>query len=106
MAATLSNTNNIGLALAVWLAHDEYTSGSEEHPGKDVISATSLLKGTRQLILSNRVSPVDRQVDVSEMIALRLGHAIHDSVEHAWKSGYRRALTLLGYLSYSPKIGR
>lgn len=97
MAATLSNTSDIGLALAVWLAHDEYSSGAEDHPGKDVISATALLKPTRQLILSNRADPKDRQVDVSDMIAPRLGHAIHDSIEHAWKSGYRQALTKLGY---------
>lgn len=97
MAATLSNTSDIGLALAVWLAHDEYDAGHSAYPGRDVISATALLKPTRQLILANRVSPADRQVDVSDLIASRLGHAIHDSIEHAWKSGYRPALAALGF---------
>lgn len=97
MAATLSNTNGIGLALAVWLAHNEYDAGGSRFPGRDVISATALLKPTRQLILANRVAPEERLVDVSEMIASRLGHAIHDSIEHAWKTGYREALALLGY---------
>ena len=27
---------------------------------------------------------------------MRLGHAIHDSIEHAWKTGYKRSLGLLG----------
>ncbi len=97
MAATLSNTSGIGLALAVWLAHSDYSSGSDDHPGKDLISATSLLKPTRQLILANRADPKDRQLDVMDMIPSRLGHAIHDSVEHAWKRGYREALAALGY---------
>lgn len=92
-----SNTAGIGLALAVWLAHDEYSNGAAEHPGKNIISATGLIKPVRQLILGNRVPASDRQVDVSDLISSRLGHAIHDSVETAWKNGYRQALALIGY---------
>jgi hypothetical protein len=86
-----TNTADIGLAMAVWLAHDEYSSGANEHEGQNVISATGLLKPIRQLVLSNRVPPSDRQVDVSDFIASRLGHAIHDSIEHAWKRSWPTA---------------
>lgn len=97
MNAHLSNTADIGLAMAVWLAHDEYDSGASEHPDENLISATSLIKPVRQLILGNRVPPSERQVDVTDLIASRFGHAIHDSVEHAWKAGYKKALAKLGY---------
>lgn len=92
-----TNTADIGLAMAVWLAHDEYSNGANEHPGQNVISATGLLKPVRQLILGNRVPAADRTPDVSDFIASRLGHAIHDSIEHAWTFGYAHALELLGY---------
>ena len=73
----LTNTAGLSLAMAVWLAHDEYTDGAEEHQGKNLISATSLLKPTRQFVLSNRLTPQDTQVDVTDMIAAQLGHAVH-----------------------------
>jgi hypothetical protein len=92
-----SNVNSIGLALAVWLAHDDYDNGANQHPGQNVISATGLLKSTRSLILANRIPPQDRQADLSERISSRLGHAIHDSIEAAWRKGYREALALIGY---------
>lgn len=97
MDNSLTNTAGIGLSLAVWLAHEQYDSGASEHPGKDMISATGLLKPTRQMILANRVPPSDRQTDVSDLIASRFGTAIHDSVDHAWHTGYKDALSRLGH---------
>lgn len=93
----ITNTKGISLSMAVWLLHDEYVDGADEHPGKDVISATSLLKPTRQLVLTPRLPPSERQQDVSDFIASRFGHAVHDSVEHAWKNGYKKAMAKLGY---------
>lgn len=92
-------TNNAGfsLAVAVWLAHDEYTSGSSEHAGKNLISATSLLKPTRQLVLGARLEPEENVIDVTSLISSRFGNAIHDSIEHAWLNGYQEAMTKLGY---------
>jgi hypothetical protein len=37
------------------------------------------------------------EIDISTFIASRLGTAIHNSIEKAWKTNYRRALHLLGY---------
>lgn len=93
----LTNINGLGISMAVWLAHDDYNNGGDEHPGKNVISATTLLKPTRQLVLGNRVPPSQRVSDVADMIASRFGQAIHDSVEHAWKAGYGPAMKRLGY---------
>lgn len=93
----VTNNKGFGLAMAVWLAHDEYDAGGDLFPGKDVISVTSLLKPTRQLILNNRVPPQNRTSDVADFIASRFGHAIHDSIETAWRKGYRESLTKLGY---------
>jgi hypothetical protein len=94
---TLQNKNGLSLAVSVWLAHDEYTNGQDAHPGQNVISATALLKPTRQLVLAPKVPLEERDLDVSDMIASRFGHAIHDSIEHAWKSGYVSSMKKLGY---------
>lgn len=97
MQQQLTNNNGFSLAMAVWLAHDTYTSGVEEHPGKSLISATSLLKSTRQFILSNRVPVEERILDVADLIPSRFGHAIHDSMEMAWREGHAVAMRKLGY---------
>ena len=93
----LTNDAGLSLSMAVWLAHDTYTDGSEEHQGKNLISATSLLKPTRQFVLSKRLTPANVQTDVTDLIASRLGHAVHDSIENAWTHGYAQALKRLGY---------
>jgi hypothetical protein len=92
-----TNITGISLAMSVWLAHDEYTDGAEEFPGKDVISATSLLKPIRQLVLGSRLSPTEREVDLADLISSKFGTAIHDSIEHSWKAGYADAMRALGY---------
>lgn len=95
--SSLTNHSDFGLVMAVWLAHDDYSNGKEEFPGENVISATALLKPIRRIILEPRLDPSDNIPDVADMISSRFGHAIHDSVEHAWKHGYDRALKRLGY---------
>jgi len=88
----LSNNTGLNLPFAVWLAADDYDFRSN---GMKAISATSLLKPVRQILLRERVTKQD--VDVSERIAARLGHAIHDSMEKAWVHNYKEALASLGY---------
>jgi hypothetical protein len=89
-----TNLHGIDLSMAVWLVHDDY----DFVPRDKAISATGLLKSTRQIILGGRVatSGVIEQEDLSARISMRLGHAIHDSIEHAWKTGYKTNLGLLG----------
>ena len=96
MNQQVTNFNNLGLAMAIWLAHDDYSDGGDEHPGKDVISATALLKPVRQLVLSHRLPPQERVVDLTDLIPSVVGRAIHDSIENAWKTGYAKAMRKLG----------
>lgn len=94
-----SNVTGIDLSLAVWLVFDPYDFVATD----TAISATGLLKPTRQIVLTRRLSQMvareerpEATVDLATLIASRLGHAIHDSVEGAWKDGYRHSLALLG----------
>lgn len=78
--AQYSNQTNLPLPIAVWLAHDTY---DREAAG---LSATTLIRPTRQVILAKRVPPGEGIVDVSGMIKSRIGTAIHDAIEGAWVS--------------------
>lgn len=89
----ITNVAGINLPLAVWLLHDEYDYVDKPN----YISATGLMKSVKQTILASRIPPAEQQMDVQDLIARSLGHAIHDSIEKAWVKGHRRALKLLGY---------
>lgn len=96
----LTNNTKISIAMAVWLAHDEYsnTSGSDEPiPEGKIISTTTLLRPTRQVVLAQRISPEEQELDIVDLIASRLGHALHSSVEDAWRHHYASSLMKLGY---------
>lgn len=89
----LTNIHGISLPLAVWLLNDEYDYINEAN----YISATSLLKPTRQLVLSRRVIQEDREMDLADLLASRMGAAIHDSQEKAWRQNGQKAMERLGY---------
>lgn len=75
-----TNQTNLPLAIATWLAHDTY---DREAAG---LSATTLMKPTRQIILTKRLPPGEGLVDISGLIKSRIGTAIHDAIENAWVS--------------------
>ena len=85
-----SNTSAVPLSLGVFLASDHYDYEA------DTISATSLIKPLRQIVLGGRVPTTDAVVDLVNMVPLRLGTAIHDAIENAWKNNYQGALTAMG----------
>ena len=90
----LTNLTGISLPLALWLANDTY----DFIPGDKSISATSLMKPTRQIILGSRLTAKTRQTpDISDFVASRLGHSIHDGIEQTWKYAYKKSLAKLGY---------
>lgn len=91
----ITNITNISLPLAVWLASDDY----DFHPGTTrAISATSLIKPIRQILLRERLNESNMETpDVSDFIASKLGHAIHDSIERAWTNNAIRAMRSMGY---------
>ena len=85
------NTSQVPLSLAVFLASDSY-----DHE-ENVISATTLLKPIRQVILSSRIAKEDQSVDLIQMLPSRMGSAIHDAIETSWTTNYDRAMAALGY---------
>lgn len=94
----LTNNHQIDLPIAVWLLQNGYSSGSDVAPEGELLSVTTLLKPTRQLILQRQVDIEQEEVDVSDFIASRMGHGLHESVERAWTEGtWRAAMRRLHY---------
>jgi len=89
----LTNKLGIPLPLAVWLAapHDYDLA-----PDPRVISATTLQRPLKSIILGQRVLE-EGSVDIHDLIASKLGTAIHSAVEKAWLEYHRAAMTDLGY---------
>lgn len=95
MSKTITNNTNIPMPLAVWLASDEYLYSEDPN----LVSATTLLKPIKSLVLG-RLSSEQATIDISEVIASRLGTAIHSSVEKAWlNTNLVDVLTSMGYPS-------
>jgi hypothetical protein len=88
-----TNVSNVPLSMAVFLATDSYDYVDEPN----YLSATSLIKPLRQLILASRVKEEETSTDLTNMVASRMGTAIHDGIEKAWKENYKQALKILGY---------
>ena len=94
MAFNYTNKNNIELPLAVFLMYDKYQY--DERP--NALSATGLLKPLRQLILMKQNPTEAKTIDISDLVASRMGNAIHKGCEDAWndKETIEKALTLFG----------
>jgi len=94
MSYKYTNKNNVSLPLAVWLMHDDYDYDSRTN----VISATSLLKPTRALVLKMQHSEVDKEVDITDLVPSRMGSAIHAIAEQAWtdRGNVSKAMRALG----------
>lgn len=88
-----SNIQAVPLSLQVFLATDHY----DHNPDPKTISATALIKPLRQLVLNSRVDQEEAAVDLTQMVASRVGTAIHDGIERAWANNYKEALKTLGY---------
>lgn len=93
MPALYGNVSAVPLALAVFLASDYYDYNSD----LDTVSATTLLKPLRQIILPSRIPAGEGLVDLAAMMNNRMGAAIHDGIEKAWITNYRTAMQALGY---------
>lgn len=87
-----TNPSAVPLSLGVFLATDNYDYSSESN----TISATTLLKPLRQIILAARVPQDDVTIDIAGLINSRMGSAIHDAIERAWLNNYQQAMKDLG----------
>lgn len=86
-----ANTSSVPLSLAVFLASDFY-----DHE-ENTISATSLIKPLRQIVLSARVPEDMTPLELVNLVPSRMGSAIHDAIERSWKDNYQAALDSLGF---------
>ena len=90
----LTNKQNIGLSMAVFLANDDY----DYDPRPNAVSATGMLKSVRQVVLSKRATETTQSIDISQLVPSSIGSAVHDGVEKAWlDKRYVRAMKKLGY---------
>ena len=100
----ITNNTNLGLSMVLWLGHDSYDhnpEGAEDIDGP-IVSATTLLKPTRSLILGSRIQGSDAEVDIASLGAARIGQSIHGSIEDAFASPNRDAL--LEKMGYPPGL--
>lgn len=100
MTFEIKNKNNINLPLSVWLADNNYSSSGnsdQKIPEGDIISATTLLKPIKQLVLLKRLKDEDIDIDIMDYASSSFGKALHDSIEHSWKYRYKINLKKLGY---------
>lgn len=88
-----SQVSAVPLSLGVFLAHDNY----DHNPDPLHMSATTIIKPLRQIVLAARVPESDAVVDLASMMASRLGTAIHSGIEHAWINHYQTAMASLGF---------
>lgn len=92
MTRLYSNVSEVPLALAVFLATDHYDHNDDEF----TISATTLLKPLRQIILPTRIPTGEGLVNLADMMNSRMGTAIHDGIERAWMTNHVPAMQALG----------
>lgn len=88
-----TNQTNIPIALAVWLARDEYDYSENENE----ISVTTLLKPVRQIILSKRLPVTEQFIDIGDIFKSRMGTALHNAIEQSWLTHLKPSMKALGY---------
>jgi len=92
MAAQYNNVGAVSLALGVWLARDEYDHNSDPN----TISASTLLRPIRQIILPSRIPSGEALPDLVGMFKSRMGTALHNAIEDAWLNHYAEGMAALG----------
>lgn len=92
MSAIYANVSEVPLALAVFLATDHYDHDNDPN----TISATTLLKPLRQIILPSRIPAGEGLVNLADMMNSRMGTAIHDGIEKAWMHNHKQAMQNIG----------
>lgn len=79
----ITNEAGLSLPITVWLLKDDYDYDDREF----AISTTTLLKPIRALVLSKQKERHElKEIDLKDLIASRLGSAVHNALEDAWKN--------------------
>jgi hypothetical protein len=92
MSIKFENTSQIPLALAVFLASDSYVKSEDAQ----TISATTLLKPIKQIILPSRIPQGEALPNLGDFVASRIGTAVHDAIERSWLTNHKTAMQALG----------
>lgn len=71
---------DLPLSLKVWLAHKTYDSVDDPK----CISATTILRPTKSLVLGMRVQEAETSTDLVRLIPSSIGTSIHTAIETAW----------------------
>lgn len=92
MSQKYSQTSGVPLSLAVFLATDHYDHNKDEY----TISATTIIKPVRQIVLAARVPEADAFTPLADVMSSRIGTAIHNGIEQAWLTNYKEAMAAIG----------
>lgn len=92
MTQKFNNSSNVPLALAVFLATDSYVKSDNPK----TISATTLLKPVKQIILPSRIPQGEALPNLADLMASRIGSAVHDAIERSWLTNHKEALAAIG----------
>lgn len=89
----ITNNSDLPLPILVWAVNDSYDYVADPK----YISATTLIRPLRQIVLSQRVNQESLQSDAEDYLAASMGTAIHDSIERAWTTNLEENLQKLGF---------
>ena len=97
-----TNKNQLSLPLAVFLVNDTYDYDSRD----TAISTTAMLRSVRSIILGMQHDTLEKEVDIMDLAASKLGTAFHDACESAWKNpeALKIALTAIGKEDWQGRI--
>ena len=70
----ITNEQDIALPMAIWLLNDEY----DYIDNPNYISVTTLMKPIKQIVLAQRVPAEKKEFDIADLIASRMGTALHE----------------------------
>lgn len=87
-----TNINGIDPLMMLWLVDDDYDHDERENS----ISATTILKPMRQILLGRKYKELEKKIDVSDLIARRIGQAIHSSIEKSLSINLDKNLKKIG----------
>ncbi len=95
----ITNKHNLSLPLAVLLCTSDYDYDTREN----AISATTIMKPLKSIVLSMQNQDIQREFDIIDMVPAVFGSAVHAFAEKGWndKETVTKALTALGI---SPEI--
>lgn len=94
-----SNKTDISLSVAVWLSQNDYDFVPNIGANKPSISASSILKPVKAIILGRRVEGAQaNERDVAEFVHSKIGNSVHTAIENAWSHGnHIKSMKKLGY---------